>query len=71
MQFYAESTDSLCLLALPTAPRLGLTVFSEFTTAQGAPCVGKDVMTQMGGDGAIEQVSGRGDIYNSSCVTVS
>ena len=71
MQLYAESTDSLCSLALPTVPRLGLTGFSEFTTAQGVHCVGKDNIPQARGDGAMEQVSGRGDVYNSSCVVVS
>ena len=71
MQLYAESTDSLCSLALPTVPRLGLTGFSDFTTAQGVHYVGKDVVSQMGGDGAMERVSGRGDVYNSSCVVVS
>ena len=71
MQLYAESTDSLCSLALPTVPRLGLTGSSDFTTVQGVHCVGKDVISQMGGDGAIERVSGRGDVYSSSCADVS
>jgi len=44
VQLYAESIDSLCALALPTVPRLGLTGFSEFTTAQGVYHVGKDVV---------------------------
>lgn len=61
MQLYAESTDSLCSLALPTVLRLGLTGFSEFTTAQGVHCVGKDIIPQTGGDGAMERVSERGD----------
>jgi hypothetical protein len=52
-------------------PRLGLTVFSEFTTSQGVHCVGKDVVSQIGGNGAMERVSGGGDVYNSSCVVVS
>ena len=70
VQLYAESTDSLCSLALPTVPRLGLTGFSEFATAQGVRCVGKDVISQMGGHGAMERVSGRGGVFNSSCADV-
>jgi hypothetical protein len=71
VQLYAESTDSLCSLALLTVPRLGLTGFSGFSTAQGVHCVGKDVISQMRGNGAIERVSGRGDVYSSSCADVS
>ena len=71
VQLYAEPTDSLCSLALPTLSTLDLTVFSGFTTVQGVHCVGKDVISQMGGDGAIERVSGRGDVYSSSCADVS
>jgi hypothetical protein len=71
VQLYAGPTVSLCSLALPTVSRLGLTGFSEFTTAQGVRCVGKDVIPQTGGNGAMERVSGRGGVYNSSCVVVS
>jgi hypothetical protein len=53
VQLYAESTDSLCALALPTVPRLGLTGFSEFTMAQGVHCVGKDIILQTGGNGVM------------------
>ena len=44
MQLYAELTDSLCALALPIVPRLGLIGFSEFTTAQGVYYVEKDII---------------------------
>jgi hypothetical protein len=55
VQLYAESTDSLCSFASPTVPRLGLTGFSEFTTAQGVHCVGKDVISQIRGNGAMDK----------------
>ena len=71
VQLYAKSTDSLCSFASLAVLRLSLTVFSEFTTAQGVHCVRKDVISQMGGNGAMERVSGRGDVYNSSRVVVS
>jgi hypothetical protein len=61
VQLYAKSTDSLCSFASLAVLRLGLTGFSNFTTAQGVHCVGKDIIPQMGGNSVMERVSGRGD----------